>query len=641
MWMMAAALFSPARWAAEVGPRGRSDSTSRTAANLSRFQSADRVSAYNALEGLTPAEARLVHRWVPAGLRVLDLGVGTGRTYPALSERSATYIGVDYSEEMVKAARQRFPDGCFVVGDAVDLSEFETGSFDVVVFSYNGLDYLHPFVKRSTALDEIHRVLAAGGTAILSTHNPRAVIRRPRGVTGGPRQVLRSIAVAAVGTARASASLVPTRAFWAGSGYATDRIQGLLTYYATPERLVAELEHHGLQPVEVVPGDEPSTGNSFTTPWTYVAATRAEPSPPIVQRLTGPRAMESVVEDWDRLMTLPSATAFQSRQWFEAWSQHLEPSAESTLLVARDPEFGRVVGVLPVSSLSRRAHQRVPLKLCYVGIAGAGRGAADHLGPVAESDLVGAALLADMKAWAGRRTMLLENLSPRWATIAQAVVGGTAVRVTDCPAAVRPPDGHFADAWSAKMRKNVRRRARRLEELGIAARWVPADGDFSAALLELRHLHSQRWEANGAPGLFDSHREQFLLDFAERCTGPDAPWILLLEQSDRAVAGLLGLRHGRTFSVYKTGWDPSLARMSPGIALGAEAMRWAEDQGIEVFDYLRGPRSHKSDLGCSPIADTTIIRAVGPTGYLLRWREQLSADGVAPGWIETLRGRAR
>ena len=91
---------------------------------------------------------------------------------------------------------------------------------------------------------------------------------------------------------------------------------------------------------------------------------------------------------------------------------------------------------------------------------------------------------------------------------------------------------------------------------------------------------------------------------------------------------------GDTFSVYKTGWDPDYARFSLGITMGTVAMEWAETQGLTTFDYLRGPRGHKKDLGCEAVADVSVVRSSGITGVLLEQRERFASDGVRPGWWE-------
>jgi SAM-dependent methyltransferase len=104
------------------------------------------------------------------GQPILDVGVGGGRTVPALRAISRNYVGVDYTPEMVAVAAARFPDVDIRHGDARDLSDFRDGSFALVFFSANGIDAVSHDDRR-LVLREAHRVLRPGGVFAFSTHN--------------------------------------------------------------------------------------------------------------------------------------------------------------------------------------------------------------------------------------------------------------------------------------------------------------------------------------------------------------------------------------------------------------------------------------------------------------------------------------
>ena len=72
---------------------------------------------------------------VPPGLRVLDLGCGTGRLLAAL--KPSRGVGVDFSPAMVDEARRRHPDLEFHVGDVEDPDVLDRvgGPFDVILLS--------------------------------------------------------------------------------------------------------------------------------------------------------------------------------------------------------------------------------------------------------------------------------------------------------------------------------------------------------------------------------------------------------------------------------------------------------------------------------------------------------------------------
>lgn len=123
-----------------------------------------------------------------AGGRVLDVGVGGGRTTGLLAPQAATYVGVDAAPEMVRLARSRFADVDLRVGDARDLAGLPDAGFDLVVFSFNGLDSLDR-EGRAAALAALARVTAPEGRVVFSGLNLDGVSfdERPWRLPGGLR----------------------------------------------------------------------------------------------------------------------------------------------------------------------------------------------------------------------------------------------------------------------------------------------------------------------------------------------------------------------------------------------------------------------------------------------------------------------
>ncbi|MCC7047633.1 MAG: class I SAM-dependent methyltransferase [Alphaproteobacteria bacterium] len=130
-------------------------------------------------EGLQPPEAAalaLVGAGV-SGRAILDIGVGTGRTTDALHTISPAYVGVDFSAGMVDACRRRHVGVDIRQMDARDLSVFHDRHFALVVFSYNGLDYVS-HADRLRVLAGMRRVLADDGWLLFSSHNRASRVRR-------------------------------------------------------------------------------------------------------------------------------------------------------------------------------------------------------------------------------------------------------------------------------------------------------------------------------------------------------------------------------------------------------------------------------------------------------------------------------
>jgi SAM-dependent methyltransferase len=206
---------------------------------------------------------------------VLDLGCGAGRTTRFLHEQGAEVIGVDISRALIDAAQFHAPDIQFQVGDASRL-DFEDASFDVVVFSFNGLDCIYPKRKRLEALAEINRVLQPGGYFIFSHHNLAAFF------FGGWNFLwpLRSIP-----RFRAE-HIINGDAFHRERYFANpDDSRGITYYNAWPQQVIQDLRQHDFRFLAVYPN---STGlwrlqsllrtgifTRYIDPWPYYVFTKA------------------------------------------------------------------------------------------------------------------------------------------------------------------------------------------------------------------------------------------------------------------------------------------------------------------------------------------------------------------------------
>jgi SAM-dependent methyltransferase len=146
---------------------------SPTAVNQAIFDSAAVVDEFRSLEGWTePGEKAALLSVAPTirDGRVLDVGVGAGRTTSLLRLATNDYVGIDFSPNMVLACRELNPGADIRVADARDLSQFTDGEFDLVLFSYNGIDAVD-HAERAAVLAEFHRVLKPDGLLIFSSLN--------------------------------------------------------------------------------------------------------------------------------------------------------------------------------------------------------------------------------------------------------------------------------------------------------------------------------------------------------------------------------------------------------------------------------------------------------------------------------------
>ncbi|HEX8566453.1 MAG TPA: class I SAM-dependent methyltransferase [Pyrinomonadaceae bacterium] len=140
--------------------------------NKTTFARADVLEYFQDLDALFEPEKVIFEKLLPAirNKKILDLGIGGGRTTKYLLQISSDYVGIDYVPEFARETSTKYPGAKILCGDARDLKEFEDNSFDFVLFSFNGLDCISG-EDRLKALKEINRVLKKGGFFMFSSHN--------------------------------------------------------------------------------------------------------------------------------------------------------------------------------------------------------------------------------------------------------------------------------------------------------------------------------------------------------------------------------------------------------------------------------------------------------------------------------------
>jgi ubiquinone/menaquinone biosynthesis C-methylase UbiE len=112
-------------------------------------------------------ETECVRRWMP-GPRVLEVGCGTGQILKRVRAFAPAALGVDLSGGMLAHARAR---GLTVGQASATQLPFPDRSFDLV-YSFKVLPHIPDLAG---AIAEVHRVLDAGGVAVLEFYNTRSL----------------------------------------------------------------------------------------------------------------------------------------------------------------------------------------------------------------------------------------------------------------------------------------------------------------------------------------------------------------------------------------------------------------------------------------------------------------------------------
>ena len=130
-------------------------------------------SRHGQLEYLTTMH--YIHKLIPAGSEIIELGAGTGRYSIALAKEGYGVTAVELADRNLDLLRQNSRGHAnmqAVQGDCLDLSRFPDGGFDAALV-LGPLYHLYSDADHKTALAEAIRVTKPGGivmVAFLSVH---------------------------------------------------------------------------------------------------------------------------------------------------------------------------------------------------------------------------------------------------------------------------------------------------------------------------------------------------------------------------------------------------------------------------------------------------------------------------------------
>ncbi len=105
---------------------------------------------------------------------VLEVGCGEGRGIDLLMRNAASFTAVDKIKPVIEELQKKYPRARLVSMNIPPLTGLADNSYDVVV-SFQVIEHIE---DDRSFLQEIHRVLRPGGTALLTTPNRRLSLTR-------------------------------------------------------------------------------------------------------------------------------------------------------------------------------------------------------------------------------------------------------------------------------------------------------------------------------------------------------------------------------------------------------------------------------------------------------------------------------
>jgi CelD/BcsL family acetyltransferase involved in cellulose biosynthesis len=281
--------------------------------------------------------------------------------------------------------------------------------------------------------------------------------------------------------------------------------------------------------------------------------------------------------EWDGLCDRTGAEPFLRPGWFRAWGDAFAPGAVRVITIRRD---GRLVGAAPV-----------------IVRGGVVRSASNWhtpwFRPVAEDDDAQREIADRILRAAGRRASLM--FVPAEDVCVEALAGAGSghrvrTRVLERSPAIHTDGGYetYSRSLDSKLRSELRRRRRRLEEAGGEIRVDVWDGRAGLAGLLDRGfaIEAAGWKASRSSAIVSRPNTlRFYTALAQWAAARGWLRLAFLRAGDRAVAFDLCLEDRRHY-LLKTGFDPAFAPFAPGTLLREAMIERAFREELLSYEFL-------------------------------------------------------
>jgi CelD/BcsL family acetyltransferase involved in cellulose biosynthesis len=344
-----------------------------------------------------------------------------------------------------------------------------------------------------------------------------------------------------------------------------------------------------------------------------------------VDILTNAAQLQSLKSDWiDLVDRSPEATVFQSFEWNYAWwkSYGADRAGFELRIVTVWDEASRLVGVAPLALCGWLLGIRA---LTFLGV-----GVSDYLDficdPSSEPEICAAVYskIAEIEGW---RIVDLHQLRYGAVALRHRPAANTSLAFLDypleqCPYLEYPAGGASDERWQAltkrygkKFRAHIGYYERKLKSIyDVRIGYIDKPEMLDDAMRDLFELHRRRWNKRWMPGVLGGDRvQEFHLEIARSFL--ERGWLRLhyiqLDGQYQAVLYCFA-KHSRT-CYYQGGFEPTLAKLSLGSTLTANAIRCSIAEGRDQFDFLRGNEPYKDRWTLGAYRENT-RRLIGRSG---------------------------
>lgn len=323
----------------------------------------------------------------------------------------------------------------------------------------------------------------------------------------------------------------------------------------------------------------------------------------------------ALANEWNDLLGYSAShVPFLRHEYLSAWWDTLGggewKDGELVLAGWRNPQ-GVLCGIAPLFSTKNREGEAALMLLGSIEIS-------DYLDMICRpedlspflAELLPRLTESDMPAWKVLDFYNILESSPTLPALqsAAAQMGWeySQQKLSHCPYILLPGDWEtYLAGIDKKQRHEIRRKIRRAESADVPLRWYIVDDEMKLDSEIDAFLHLMAQDAEKQAFLTDVMRTQ-LRNAVQAAFRENWLQLAFLEINGEKAAGYLNFDYGNHIWVYNSGLDYKFSAYSPGWVLLGYLLQWANENGRQAFDFMRGDEDYKYRFGAT---DRFIVRA--------------------------------
>jgi CelD/BcsL family acetyltransferase involved in cellulose biosynthesis len=334
------------------------------------------------------------------------------------------------------------------------------------------------------------------------------------------------------------------------------------------------------------------------------------------------QALQAIAADWEALVGESYTATFSRPPWHLAWLEAYPPLGIALVSARSD---GRLVGVLPLA-LVRSDVRGLYLPL----VTSIARG--DYQPPIVDpamaAEVLPAMLDTAMEHFGSRSVYVFPNIPAKEPTLEILLSwlrsrGMAYAMTTDIAPRIRIGGRSYAQlegTWSARHRREVRYKRRRLETLGDVRLWQPRTLEEALeAMQDFFAIHDEKWLSQGHPARFhDASSRRYFLAVARHLWNRGLH-LSALRCGTANVYYSVSFISGGWVLLYKPASRIEYHKYSPGTVFISLLLEHACRSAWEGIDFLLGTEEFKSHWSNEALPVVSLCAASRARSLAFQW----------------------